>query len=62
MPKRLRCRAAALRRAAAQERAEGDHPADPEMVRLMLEVADELDAEADREEAAAGHMQPRTAC
>jgi hypothetical protein len=62
MPKRLRRRAEALRRAAAQERAETDPPEDPELVRMMLELADELEAQAARDEAAAGATPPKRAC
>jgi hypothetical protein len=60
MPKRLRRRATELRTAASLERAEGDPPADPKLTKLMRELADELDAEAEREEAASAQTQRNT--
>jgi hypothetical protein len=61
MPKSLRSRAAALRDA-ARNYAEGDRPEYLELARLMLEVADELEAAADREEMATGQTPPAEAC
>jgi hypothetical protein len=47
MPNALRRRAVALKRAATLDCAAEDYPADPMIIKLMLESAAELEAEAD---------------
>jgi hypothetical protein len=59
MPERLRRRADALRRATVAERDALDGPPDLKLVAMMLELADELEAEAARDEAAASVALPK---
>jgi hypothetical protein len=50
MVKRLRIRANELRSAANQKHDEKNPPGDPKIIEMMLEVAEDLDAEADQQE------------